>query len=1104
MERTSSFGYWLRRRRKALDLTQTELAQRVGCALGTIKKLETDQRRPSKQLAERLADLLQIATDERAAFLKAARAELVTDLLEIVRSPIATLLAPPAAEPAPAHRPSQAEQVAPPLPRIPLQYSDEHSDTPLSQAEGLLFVARQQELEWLDRMLDAALEKQHHVVFAVGEAGQGKTALMQAFARHAQQAHPQLIVAGGNCNAYSGMGDPYLPFREILELLTGDVEARTAAGTLSYNQADRLWHALRLTTQALLEVGRDLLDTFLPIRPLLDRVTTAAPGGAAWLTQLQALAADKAIRADTNIQQQTLFEQYARVIQDVARRVPLLLLLDDLQWADRGSIDLLFHLGRRLVGHRVLIVGAYRPTDVMLGWKGERHPLERVVNEFQRDWGDILLDLGQAEGRALVEGLIDSDPNRLDQAFRDTLYRQTGGHPLFTLELLRDMQERGDLVKDEQGRWIEQGKLDWKTVPAQVEGAISERISRLELPLQELLQVASVEGEEFTAELVAQALRIEEGEVIRRLSRDLDKTHRLVRAVGIKREGSLRLSRYRFGHILIQQYVYNRLDEAEQVYFHEALGQALERMLGDQAEQFAVQLARHFEAAQLPAKAGMYNEQAGNQAMHSAALDSAIRYYQAALKQWSVFDQAGRVGLLRKLSECQWVKGYLQDAFATAEACYALCETIGDREGMAAVQRLIGRMYWEQGDREQSMRHYHRALALLESGPESVELAWAISSISQMHMVASEHDQAISWGQRALAMAERLEAEHVIIHILITIGYSYVATGDAERGQAMLRRGWQRAVDLNLAYEACRAAVNLGSTLIELGLSAEARATFEELRTYAVRMQIPLWAGISLIWLARLDWLTGRWQSALARREEILAWIGQGQSIVWLEVVASNTFAWIHNDLGQAQIAREILEQAQPKVEGSAEIHTTEPYLGQRVRALAMLGLEVETAEAARQFLELIDQQVAFVHPTMPHLAVCRWFAGRGPDMRAELLTGLAHLGSAHELFGSLVTAAALSEGRGLVALSERDALRAVDYLQQAGAQWQALGRPYDQARALGDLGRAFMEAGDVVQAGSTFDLALRLIEILAAQLENPELKAAFLDSPLAQELRSN
>ena len=81
-------------------------------------------------------------------------------------------------------------------------------------------------------------------------------------------------------------------------------------------------------------------------------------------------------------QQSDLFEQYTRVLRQLARRRPLLLLLDDLQWADAGSVSLLFHLGKRLTGDRILIVGAYRPTEVALGRGGERHPLEPVLADY--------------------------------------------------------------------------------------------------------------------------------------------------------------------------------------------------------------------------------------------------------------------------------------------------------------------------------------------------------------------------------------------------------------------------------------------------------------------------------------------------------------------------------------------------------------------------------------------------------------------------------------------------------------------------------------------------------------------------------------------------
>src|SRR5262249_4622640 len=175
-------------------------------------------------------------------------------------------------------------------------------------------------------------------------------------------------------------------------------------------------------------------------RGLLRRAAAYAGGDTAWVRQLQELMASKVARP-TDPRQQDLFEQYARVVQALARRAPLLLILDDLQWVDRGSTDLLLHLGRRLQGCRVLIVGAYRPADVALGRDGQRHPLERVVGELQRDFGEIVLDLSRTEGRLLVDALLDSEPNQLDEAFRAALYQQTLGHPLFTIYLLRAMQE---------------------------------------------------------------------------------------------------------------------------------------------------------------------------------------------------------------------------------------------------------------------------------------------------------------------------------------------------------------------------------------------------------------------------------------------------------------------------------------------------------------------------------------------------------------------------------------------------------------------------------------------------------------------------------------
>jgi predicted Ser/Thr protein kinase len=124
--------------------------------------------------------------------------------------------------------------------RLPRFLLDEEEEP---EEQRPAFVARAGELAWLGGFLERALEGQGRVAFVTGGPGRGKTALLDAFARRAMEAHPELLVAGGTCNAYSGVGDAYLPFREVLSLLTGEVEARWAAGAIGREQARRLWGA---------------------------------------------------------------------------------------------------------------------------------------------------------------------------------------------------------------------------------------------------------------------------------------------------------------------------------------------------------------------------------------------------------------------------------------------------------------------------------------------------------------------------------------------------------------------------------------------------------------------------------------------------------------------------------------------------------------------------------------------------------------------------------------------------------------------------------------------------------------------------------------------
>jgi predicted ATPase/DNA-binding SARP family transcriptional activator len=567
-----------------------------------------------------------------------------------------------------------------------------------TEAEGPAFVARERELAQLNAFLDGALIGQGHVAFVIGDAGRGKTILVQEFARQAQGNYADLIIAGGNCNAYTGVGDPYLPFREILGLLTGDVETKWAAGAISGDHARRLWSFTPRSAEALVKSGPDLIDVFIPGPALVTRAAaasgeTGASDETGWLAQLDELVARKAAgQGQTNVDQSDLFEQYSKVLLSLARQQPVLLVLDDLQWADSGSINLLFHLGRQLQGSRFLITGIFRPDDVALGRDGQRHPLEQLVNEFQRQFGDITIDLRKAEGQRFVEAVLDAEPNQLGPAFRKGFYQHTRGHALFTVEMLRGLQERGDLVRDKQGQWVEGTTLNWDILPARVEGVIGERIGRLPARLQEALKVASVEGEVFTAEVVARQQMVDEREMVRQLSGELDKQHRLVRGQGTQRSGTQRLSHYRFRHILFQRYLYSSLDEVERGYLHETVGNELEQLYGEGTETVAVELARHFEKAGLVNKAVDYLHQAGSRAVRLSANQEAVDLFYkglALLEDLPPGPERDRqeltlqIGLFAPLAA---VKGYgapeLGQAYGRAKV---LCEVVGEPDQLFLV-----------------------------------------------------------------------------------------------------------------------------------------------------------------------------------------------------------------------------------------------------------------------------------------------------------------------------------------------------------------------------------------------------------------------------------
>ena len=882
------------------------------------------------------------------------------------------------------------------------------------------FVARERELAQLDGYLEGALSGRGQVALVTGEAGTGKTALVQEFVRRAQKQHGDLIVAMGNCNAYTGLGDPYLPFREILGLLTGDVEPGWAAGTLGTEGALRLWNLIPLTLQLLVQASPDLVDTFLPGLSLAARAAVAVPGGAPWLDRLQALVASvEPGRGRPNLEQADLFAQVAALLTDLARERPLLLAVDDLQWADAGSIHLLFHLGRRLAAARILIVGIYRPSDVAMGREGKRHPLAPVLSELQRTYGPIRVELRQSEDLQFLDALVDTEPNRLGSEFRQALYQQTKGHALFTVEMLRGMRERGDLVQDQAGCWVEGSAIDWASLPARVEGVIGERFSRLPMALQEALKVASVEGEEFTAEVVARVRGTGELETVGQLSGELDRRHRLVRNQGSHRAGpgGPRTSRYRFRHILFQRYVYNSLDQTERSYLHEAVGTALEQLYEGQSGAIAIHLARHYQAAGQALKAVDCLQQAGERAMRSYAYREAMLLFNEALSSLQALSDTPERA--RRELALQLARG---GALVVAK-------------GFAAPE---------------VKRAYTRARELCRQAGPTPELFPALFGLCVYYMTRAEHQMGRELAAQLLELAQNtgdpdllLQAHHASWTCLLCLGEYAAAQAHVEQAIALYDAQRHRAHASRYAGHDAKVCGLCwgGLALWFLGYPDQASEKGHQALAWAQELSHPVSLTLALKWLATLHQLR-REEGAVQERAEAAVALATEQRYLLFAGWAGTLQGWALALQGQgvAGVARIRQGLATYQATGAA---MDRPYM------LALLAEAYGAVGQIAEGLSALDEAFAVVHRTGE-----RYYEAELHRLKGELLRRRGEGADASEVEICFRTAIEVARRQGARSLE----LRAATSLSRL---WQSQGKQEQARQMLGETYGWFSEGFD-------------------------------------------
>jgi len=674
-------------------------------------------------------------------------------------------------------------------------------------SEQRVFVGRERQLSRLDRFLEGALAGKGGVCFITGEAGSGKTELFKEFFARSQTKHSDLVVAVGRCNSQTGEGEAYLPFKEILRLLTGDVERELSGQAISPENADRLKKLFSNTGEAVVWFGPNLVDIFVPGSQLMTKAGIYVAKKVGWAKRLEKLIEKRkgAEYRPPQLTQTSLYNEYAQVLFKLAEKTPLALVIDDLQWVDPSSLELLFHLGRKVAGNKILIVGVYRPSDIAMGRKGERHPLEPIVHELGRTWGEIQVNLDlslekkeeKAEAEDFVRDYVNErySPNTFDEDFIKLLTRQTEGLALFIVELLMDLEERGLIRRDEEGTWHQAEEVHVQILPPKVDSIIEERIRRLNDKERGILTCAAVEGENFTAQVICKIENVSEGDLVNILEDDLGKRHRLVEEQGCEVTDGKEAYLYRFSHCTFQKRLYDDLGPIRKKILHKKISECLEELYKERLAEAAPRLVRHCEAVEDYEKALNYALMAARAQRRQLAYQTTIDWDEKALAFLdklpdSEANRGQRVYVGLMLAVVYHELGHHREVLRILPPLEKLASEVGDLFSLGRINVILGRLLYYDLKWNEAREKLRNGLKISDELDDVENVIWAHWLLGELNWWVGNFDKAIKHFKDGIKIVdERREGEkwRASLHYSL-LGLSYMQKGDLDEAEDNCRK----------------------------------------------------------------------------------------------------------------------------------------------------------------------------------------------------------------------------------------------------------------------------------------------------------------------------
>jgi DNA-binding CsgD family transcriptional regulator len=732
-----------------------------------------------------------------------------------------------------------------------------------------LFIGRRAELQTLTEALNRAAEGLASTVLIGGDAGIGKSRLVAELTARATAAD-RLVLEGGCVSLGDSGGLPFAPIVEALRRLPALLADHPtgAFGTIE---------DLRSTATA--DLGR--------LIPELGSTPGAEQSGLDRPEWVQA----------------RIFEGLLSLLRSLGERAPVLLILEDLHWADGSTRDVTSFLARNARSERLLVVGTYRTDEL-----NRRHPLRPWLSEMERVPRVLRIDLarfGRQELEAQVAAILDHAPAA---GLVEAVERRTEGNPFFVEELIAS-------GADDPAHGLPQTLRD----------VLLSRVTALPDQAQRLLGIAAVAGRSVDSELLAMVAGSPEAELE-------DSIREALAAQILVNEPSSRAGTYRFRHALLAEAVYDDLLPSERRRLHAAYAAALDSRAtpeGVEGANHLSSLAHHASAAHEPVRALRAWIAAARAASVAFGFAESVRAYERAIDLWDAVPADDRpsgvdpAGLYDEAALAAVISGRSDRAVDFARMATELIDPVRELDRWAAANVRLSRALWVSGEMDAGLAILVSTVKALEGTEPTRIHARVMAGLAGAHMLRGDHSQAMPAARDAIALAQTAGAQGAEAHALNTLGTSTVLSGDSVEGLRLTREAFERTKALGDMYDDLgRSYANMTSTLLIAGHPEESLERAAEGIAWA--KSVGAWDGYGRFITGNATEAAielGRWDEAEALLDDLLAHHAVGVNRMGT-IAAGGSFLARR---GRIDAADDLLQEGRKLIEPLQEAQFTAP-----------------------------------------------------------------------------------------------------------------------------------------------------------------------------------